>query len=75
MDEVNPILLSFLEAEASSEKLKIIQDKGEELDDRALNNIEASLDIVSNSTDPVERISYICDMLRTRSKFETSRLR
>lgn len=75
MDGVNPILLSFLEAEASSEKLKIMQDKGEELDDRALNNIEASLDIVSNSTDPAERISYICDVLRTRSKFETNRLR
>ena len=75
MDEVNPILLKFLEAEASVEKLKIIEDKGEELDDRALNNIEASLDIVSNSTDHAERIGYICDVLRTRSKFETNRLR
>ena len=35
MDEVNPFLLKFLEAEASVEKLKIIEDKGEELDDRA----------------------------------------
>ncbi|MBR4816248.1 MAG: hypothetical protein IKZ73_03160 [Lachnospiraceae bacterium] len=75
MDEVNPILLKFLEAEASSDKLRIIQDNGESLDDRALNNIEASLDVVSNSTDPEERINYICDILRTRAKFETGRLR
>ena len=62
MDEVNPILLKFLEAEASVEKLKIIEDKGEELDDRALNNIEASLTLCQTALTPqnVSVISVMC---------------
>lgn len=70
-----PLILRFLDAETSEEKLSLIKQSYNELDERTINNIEASLDIVSDSSDPDVRISYICDVLKTKAKYESNRLR
>ena len=75
LDGVNPILLKFLDENTAKGKLQIIERYGEELDDRTLNNIEASLDIVAASNDHDDRIGFICANLRTRAQYETTRLR
>lgn len=69
------IIMQFLEAETSADKLEIIRLNRSKLDDKTINNIEASMDIISNTYDPDARISYICDVLRTKSKFDNNRLR
>jgi len=74
-DPEMPLILRFLEAETSEEKLSIIKQNYNELDERTINNIEASLDVVSDSSDPDVRIGYICDVLRTKAKYESNRLR
>ena len=53
---VNPILMQFLDENTSKGKLQIIERYGDELDDRTLTNIEASLDIVAASNDHDDRI-------------------
>ena len=68
---VNPILMQFLDENTSKGKLQII----DELDDRTLTNIEASLDIVAASNDHDDRIGYIRSNLKARAQFETNRLR
>ena len=72
---VNPILMQFLDENTSKGKLQIIERYGDELDDRTLTNIEASLDIVVASNDHDDRIGYIRSNLKARAQFETNRLR
>lgn len=74
-NRVNPILLKFLDENTAKGKLQIIERYGDELDDRTLTNIEASLDIVAASNDHDDRIGYIRANLRTRAQYETTRLR
>lgn len=70
-----PLIIRFLDASTSEEKLSLIKQNYDGLDERTINNIEASLDIVSESSDPDARISYICDVLRTKARYESNRLR
>ena len=73
--EVNPILMQFLDENTAKGKLQIIERYGDELDDRTLTNIEASLDVVAGSNDHDDRIGYIRAVLKTRAQYETNRLR
>ncbi|MBR4343231.1 MAG: DUF1653 domain-containing protein [Lachnospiraceae bacterium] len=74
-DSQMPIIMRFLEADSSEAKLDIIKQNYNSLDERTINNIEASLDIVSDSSDLDVRIGYICDVLRTKARYESNRLR
>jgi len=69
------LILCFLEAETSEEKLKIIKDNYSCFDPRTVSNMEAAMDITAASDNLDERLDYICSCLRTRSMYETGRLR
>ena len=74
-EEEQPLIIRFLEADSSEAKLQIIKQNMGLFDEKTVNNIEASLDIVSDSNDIDSRLSYICDVLRTKAKYESNRLR
>ena len=70
------VLEAFLDAESVEEKHKILEEHAEELDERTVLNMEISLDIIAKDGTTLEdRIGYILYYLRTRGRFETSRLR
>ena len=70
------VLEAFLDAESVEEKHKILEEHAEELDERTVLNMEISLDIIAKAGTTLEdRIGYILYYLRTRGRFETSRLR
>ena len=71
----SPVIMQFLDAGSSKEKLDIIKANYNKIDERTITNIEVSLDIISSSDDIDQRIGYVCDVLSTRSRFEDSRLR
>ena len=73
--EEQPLIIRFLEADSSEAKLQIIKQNNGLFDEKTVSNIEASLDIVSDSNDIDVRLSYICDVLRTKAKYESNRLR
>ncbi|MCR5203749.1 MAG: DUF1653 domain-containing protein [Lachnospiraceae bacterium] len=69
------VIMQFLEARTSEEKLAVLKAGRDKIDERTITNIEVSLDVISDSTDLDDRINYVCDILRTRSKYENTRLR
>lgn len=72
---VSPILLQFLDAENSEKKLDVIKANYMDIDEKTLTSIEVSLDIYSSEGTVDDRIAYICDNLRTKAKYENTRLR
>lgn len=72
---VNPDLLSFLDADTCYDKLKVLAEIRERIDDKMLNSIEASFDIAGGEGCIEDRIDYISSHLRTRSRYENNRLR
>lgn len=75
MDMDLDLIMKFLDAGSSKEKLEILEKNRENIDDKTMTNIEVSLDVVAGSDNMENRIDYICDLLRTRARYETSRLR
>ena len=84
MDDINEIngpqipkvLEDFLDASTVAEKRKILEERSDEIDERTMLNIELSLDIVAkNGATLDDRIGYVMYYLRTRGRFETTRLR
>lgn len=69
------VLADFLDAGSVEEKLRILQERESELNEKIVMNMEASLDIVGSNTSYEDRIGYLMYFLRTRGRFETSRLR
>ncbi len=72
---VSDLLMRFLDAESYQDKLRILDECFEKADERTLNSIEASLDIAGVSGSIEERLDFIKYNLRTRIKYESSRLR
>lgn len=73
--EVNPLLLAFLEAETSLEKLDVLNTFKDTTDEKLLSAVEASLDLTCADAAPEERIAFIRSNLSTRARYEGSRLR
>ena len=70
------VLEDFLDAATVEEKRRILEERSSEIDERTLLNIELSLDIVAkNGATLNDRIGYVMYYLRTRGRFETTRLR
>ncbi|MCR5330075.1 MAG: hypothetical protein K6E62_02675 [Lachnospiraceae bacterium] len=70
------VLEDFLDAPTVEAKRKILEERSDEIDDRTLLNIELSLDIVGkDGATKDDRIGYVMYYLRTRGRFETTRLR
>ncbi len=72
---VAPVLVLFLEAEGSEAKYEVLKEHYLDIDDRTMTNIEVSLDVVSNAKELDERIRIVMDVLKTRAKYEDTRLR
>lgn len=75
MEKLPNLLECFLDSESVHEKYKLLEEHYEEVDERMIGNIEASLDLVGKQGSVSERIDYVMYYLRTRQRFETDRLR
>ena len=73
--EINPDLLAFLEAETTREKLEVLDRIQGRITESILCAIEASMDISYEDENPEERVYYIKNYLRTRERYEGTRLR
>ena len=70
------VLEDFLDAPTVEAKRKILEERSNEIDERTMLNIELSLDIVAKDGATLDdRIGYVMYYLRTRGRFETTRLR
>ena len=70
------VLEDFLDAQTVEEKRRILEERSNEIDERTMLNIELSFDIVAKDGATLDdRIGYVMYYLRTRGRFETSRLR
>ncbi len=76
-DETTPnqYLLEFLEAETIREKKAVLVSIRNKIDDRLINDISASLDIVIDEGDIDKRFASLLNCLNTMSKFECDRFR
>ncbi len=69
------ILDRFLDARSAKEKIQILSENESRIDERLIGNIEASLDLPGGNGTLWQRIEYVMYCLRTKSRFETDRLR
>ena len=72
---VNPDLLAFLDLDTLSEKLEMLRDLRKRIDDRLLDSIAASLDIVVEDGPLLQRYQEVLNCLETMEHFECSRFR
>lgn len=70
------VLEAFLDAESVEEKHRILEERADEVDGHIILNMEISLDIVADQKATLDdRIGYVLYYLRTRGRFEGTRLR
>ncbi len=74
-DDVNQDLIAFLDAKSPEEKLEILYSIRDRIDDKLLNSIEISLDVIGNDGTIDDRIDYVKNHLQTRARYENNRLR
>lgn len=72
---INPLLIEFLDAESSVERLEVLHRMRKTIDNKTISDIAAALDIVIEEKDMDERIRDLENCLQTRARFETTRLR
>lgn len=72
-NEVNHILLSFLDADSYSDKLDVITAHIKEIDDRIINNMAASLDCTVEEGPMEQRLQGLIYCLKQLSRFEIRR--
>lgn len=73
--DVNPILLKFLEADTYEEKREILIAAREDMTDRLIDDIAASMDVSVDEGDMEERFSSLMSCVAMLSKYEINRLR
>lgn len=75
--EENPqeLLMEFLDARGAKEKLKVLENAEGKLDDRMINNMAISVDVVIKEGSISERLFELRECLKTMSRFECSRFR
>lgn len=69
--ETIQMMLAFLDAESPHEKIRILEDMKENLDDHILNNLAVSLDLSLN--DGADGYEIIMSELRMRERYEGNR--
>ncbi|MBQ9764691.1 MAG: DUF1653 domain-containing protein [Lachnospiraceae bacterium] len=72
---VNPMLIKFLDADSIEEKLEILNDMRKTIDDKTISDIGVSMDLVIEEGPLEDRLSHLEYYLKTRARFEASRLR
>lgn len=75
VEGVNPLLIEFLDAESSVERLEVLHRMRKTIDNKTISDIAAALDIVIEEKDMDERIRDLENCLQTRARFEATRLR
>lgn len=70
---VNPLLIDFLDADTIHEKVKLLIDNREKVDDKCINDIAASLDISIDEGDIDVRYYQLMSCLETMRKYEIIR--
>ena len=68
-------LMRFLDARTYGEKLAVLEEVTRELDDRTINNMALSMDLVIEEGSPEQRLEELRDCIRTKAKYEYFRLR
>lgn len=71
----DPDLLAFLELDTLAEKLELLRDLRSRINDRLLDSIAASLDIVVEDAPLPQRYQEVLNCLETMEHFECSRFR
>ncbi len=74
--EVNPILLEFLDTDSYEEKYKIlVATPMMDFDDLLVDNMASSMDVVIEAGDIETRVQELKVCVRTKAKYETTRFR
>ncbi len=75
-EQVNPILLEFLDTDSFEEKYKIlVATPTMDFDDLLIDNMASSIDVVIDDGDIESRIQDLKVCVKTRARYETMRLR
>lgn len=75
IEGVNPVLIKFLDSENIEEKLEILRTMRKKLDDKTITDIAVTMDLVIEDGELEDRIKSLENCLKTRAKYETTRLR
>lgn len=70
-EEEIPGIIQFLDADTYEEKMKVLEQMQDELDEHVLNNMAVSLDLTIE--DGIDGYSYLMSELRIRSRYEGKR--
>ena len=73
--QVNPYLLRFLDAESYTEKLNVLAECRDKLDDKLINAMAASMEIEVPEGTINQRYASLQSCIRTHARYEGSRLR
>ena len=75
-EEVNPILLEFLDTDSFEDKYKLlVATPTMDFDDLLIDNMASSIDVVIDDGDIESRLQDLKVCVRTRAKYETERFR
>ncbi|MBE5912224.1 hypothetical protein [Pseudobutyrivibrio sp.] len=75
-EQVNPILLEFLDTDSFEEKYKIlVATPTMDFDNLLIDNMASSIDVVIEDGDIESRLQDLKVCVRTRAKYETTRFR
>jgi len=75
-EEVNPILLEFLDTDSFEDKYKLlVATPTRDFDDLLIDNMASSIDVVIDDGDIESRLQDLKVCVRTRAKYETERFR
>lgn len=66
-----PAIIRFLDADTYEEKMKVLEERKDELDEHTLNNMAVSLDL--SLEDGIDAYSLLMSELRIRSRYEGKR--
>ena len=75
-EQVSQVLLDFLDTDSFDEKYKIlVATPASDFDDLLIDNMASSIDVIIEDGDIENRIQDLKVCVRTRAKYETTRLR
>lgn len=72
-ESINPILLRFLEADHAEDKLEILKYQVNDITDRLIDDMAASMDLVIPDGPTDERYLKLKNAVATRAKYELDR--
>ena len=74
VDAALKVLMDFLDARTYGEKLKVLEEINCELDDKTINSMALSMDIVIEEGTAEERLAELRECIHTKAKYECFRL-